>query len=215
MMALQPLSAEPAQLGPNANLGNRPIFPADNPWNEDISSLPVAHNSAALIASIGLGKSLHADFGTEYRGAPNGIPYVVVGGSQKTAEVHFRYADESDKGPYPIPPDAPIEGGPQSQGDRHVLILDRDHWKLFELFHAQPPNSEGAPWVADSGAIFDLTSNKLRRAGWTSADAAGLPILPGLARYEEVMIKMAITHALRFTCGEVVDMGSQSTSSDR
>ena len=110
--------------------------------------------------------------------------------------VSFDYADESDPGPYPIPPDAPIEGGAASTGDRHVLVLDADNELLYELFDA---HKDGAGWRAGSGAVFDLTSNALRPAGWTSADAAGLPILPGLARYDEAVTEGVIDHALRFT----------------
>src|SRR5205807_3416757 len=131
-------------------------------------------NSAALIASIGLNTGLHPDFGTVWDGAPNGIPYVVVSGGQPMVPVTFDYADESDPGPYPIPPDAPIEGGPNSTGDRHVLVIDRDNWKLYELYDAQP-QADGS-WHAGSGAIFNLNSDALRPAGWTSADAAGPPI---------------------------------------
>jgi hypothetical protein len=186
----------PVKLGPGASLGGKRLFPDDNPWNQDISREPVDPNSDNLIASIGKDRPLHPDFGTVYQGAPSGIPYVVVDGSQKKVPVSFRYADESDPGPYPIPPDAPIEGGPNAKGDRHVLVLDRDNWKLYELFNAEP---EQGGWKCSSGAIFDLSSSKLRPAGWTSADAAGLPILPGLVRYDEVVEQKAIKHALRFT----------------
>lgn len=175
------------------------IFPADNPWNRDISRDPVDPNSAALVKSIGLEKPLHPDFGTTYQGMPNGIPFVVIGGNQPRVPVQFQYKDESDPGPYPIPAEAPIEGGPSGKGDRHVLVIDRDAWKLYELFSAHSVDG-GKSWRAGSGAIFDLASNKLRPAGWTSADAAGLPIFPGLVRYDEVMEKKAILHALRFTC---------------
>ncbi|MFB3881639.1 MAG: hypothetical protein ACE149_10265 [Armatimonadota bacterium] len=171
------------------------LFPPDNPWNTDISKLPVHPNSAAFIATIGLDKPLHPDFGTVWQGAPNGIPYVVVRGDQPKVPVVFDYPDESDPGPYPIPDDAPIEGGPESDGDRHILVVDADNCKLYELFHAFKTDDG---WKAGSGAIFDLNSNKLRPLGWTSADAAGLPILPGLARYDEVAAG-AISHALRFT----------------
>jgi hypothetical protein len=183
-------------LGPGASLAGRRPFPADNPWNQDISSAPVDPNSAALIASIGTGTGLHPDFGTVWNGAPIGIPYVVVSGTQARVPVSFDYADESDPGPYPIPPNPPIEGGASSSGDRHVLILDRDNWKLYELFAARP---SGSGWHAGSGAVFDLSSNQLRPAGWTSADAAGLPIFTGLVRYDEVVEQRAIRHALRFT----------------
>ena len=123
----------------------------------------------------------------------------MVPGSQPRVPVSFQYADESDPGPYPIPPDAPIEGGPKGKGDRHVLVLDRDKWRLYELWSAYP-EAGGKRWRAGSGAIFDLNSNRLRPAGWTSADAAGLPVFPGLVRYDEVVQQGAILHALRFTC---------------
>ncbi|MDH7569211.1 MAG: hypothetical protein QHJ73_06460 [Armatimonadota bacterium] len=184
------------QLGPNASLGGKRPFPDDNPWNQDISKEPVDPNSARYIASIGTDAPLHPDFGTVWNGAPNGIPYVVVPGDQKRVPVRFQYAAESDPGPYPIPPDAPIEGGPNGTGDRHILVIDRDHWKLYELFHAFP---EGEGWRAGSGAIFDLNSNALRPPGWTSADAAGLPIFPGLVRYDEVVELGEVRHAFRFT----------------
>jgi hypothetical protein len=162
--------------------GRRP-FPNDNPWNTDISGDTVDPKSSTLIASCG-NRNLHPDFGTVWDGAPNGIPYVVVHSSQARVPVTFDYSDESDPGPYPIPADAPIEGGSNSDGDRHVLVVDVDAWKLYELFDAHPQNV-GASWHAGSGAVFDLGSNALRPAGWTSADAAGLPIFPGLVRYDE------------------------------
>jgi hypothetical protein len=183
-------------LGANASLNERAVFPADNPWNTPVDGDPVDPNSDALIASIGLDTGLHPDFGANWNGGPFGIPYVVVSGGQAGVPVSFDYADESDPGPYPIPADAPIEGGASSSGDRHILVLDRDHWKLYELFAAYP---QGAGWRAGSGAIFDLNSNAVRPAGWTSADAAGLPIFPGLVRYDEVMERKEINHALRFT----------------
>jgi hypothetical protein len=151
-----------------------------------------------LIAAIGLNKGLHPDFGAHYNGGPFGIPYVVVSGSTPGVNVSFDYADESDPGPYPIPRDAPIEGGVSSGGDRHVLVIDRDHWTLYELFAAYPVSGSN-DWTAGSGAIFDLGSNALRPDGWTSADAAGLPIFPGLVRYDEVVEQGVIRHALRFT----------------
>ncbi len=184
------------KLGPNASLGGKRVFPPDNPWNVDVSGMPVDPNSDRLIASIGPDKPLHPDFGTVYQGAPSGIPYVVVPGSQPRTIVRFEYPDESDDGYYPIPADAPIEGGSNSDGDRHVLVIDRDNWKLYELFAAR---KDGPGWKAGSGAIFDLNSNALRAAGWTSADAAGLPIFPGLVRYDEVHEQKAVLHALRFT----------------
>ena len=193
-----PVAAAGVQLGPGASLGGARPFPADNPWNTDISKLPVDPNSANLIASMGLDTGLHPDFGTVWQGAPIGIPYVVVSGQQKKVPVTFRYAAESDPGPYPIPANAPIEGGANATGDRHVLVIDRDNWKLYELFAAYP-QSGGSSWRAAAGAVFDLGSNALRPAGWTSADAAGLPIFPGLVRYDEVFEQQAIRHALRFT----------------
>ena len=175
-------------------LGGCPVFPSDNAWNTDISSAPVHPNSAAYIANIGLGGSgkLHADFGG---GGEYGIPYMIVPPSQPPVPVEFTdYGDESDPGPYPIPLNAPIEGG----SDRHTLALQQGTCKLYELFNAAPV---GGHWEASSGAIWDLTSNALRPPGWTSADAAGLPILPGLARYDEVQSGV-ITHAQRVTVGQ-------------
>jgi hypothetical protein len=173
------------------------VFPADNVWNTPVDTLPVHANSDAYVATIGAGAHVHADFGSgTWDGGPIGIPYVDVPGSQPKVAVTFEYDDESDPGPYPIPPDAPIEGGPDGDGDRHVLVLDRDNCILYEMFYAFP--QPGGSWDAGSGAIFDLSSHALRPAGWTSADAAGLPILPGLVRYEEVAAGK-IRHALRFT----------------
>jgi hypothetical protein len=188
-------------LGPGASLHGKRLFPPDNPWNQDISNSPVDPNSANLIKSIGVDAVLHPDFGTVWNGAPNGIPYIVVAGSQPLLPVSFRsFGGESDPGPYPVPRNAPIEGGPNSTGDRHVLVIDRDRWKLYEMFSAAPANN-GAGWIAGSGAVFDLNSNTLRPEGWTSADAAGLPIFPGLVRYDEVFDQREIKHALRFTVG--------------
>ncbi len=185
-------------LGAGASLNGRRLFPADNAWNANVSQAAVDPASATLIAACGL-RNLHPDFGTVWDGAPIGIPYTVVSGGQARVPVSFDYADESDPGPYPIPPDAPIEGGAGSDGDRHVLVVDRDNWVLYELFDAHPVDG-GKRWTAGSGAIFDLKSNAERPAGWTSADAAGLPILAGLVRYDEVMEQQQIRHALRFTC---------------
>jgi len=173
------------------------VFPGTSPWNQRVDKLPVAPNSARVVAAIGAADTMHADFGSGlWEGGPIGIPVTVVRGTQAKSRVTFEYADESDKGPYPIPANVPIEGGRGSDGDRHALIVDRDRCKLYELFALYP--TSGGGWRAGSGAIFDLRSNKLRPAGWTSADAAGLPILPGLARYEDVA-KGRIDHALRFT----------------
>ncbi len=188
-------NAKPAGATLKTSDGDLEIFPPDNPWNTDISRLPVHRKSQAYLASIGLDKPLHPDFGTVWNGAPSGIPYVVVGKDQPKVPVTFEFPDESDAGPYPIPPDAPIEGGEKSDGDRHVLVIDYHAKKLYEIFSSR---RQGAGWKAGSGAVFDLTSNKLRPAGWTSADAAGLPIFPGLARYDEVE-QGEIRHALRFT----------------
>ena len=174
------------------SLGRR-VFPADNPWNTDVSAEPVDPNSATLIASCGV-RNLHPDFGSIY-----GIPYVLAGSDTPMRPVSFDYADESDPGPYPIPDGAPIEGGPSSTGDRHVLVVDTSAWKLYELFDAHPLNG-GTSWRAGSGAVFDLSSNALRPLYWTSADAAGLPIFPGLVRYDEAVTRGTIDHALRFTC---------------
>jgi hypothetical protein len=174
------------------------IFPKSNQWNQRVDSLPLASNSAAIVRSIGTGKGLHADFGSgTYNGGPIGIPFTTVSRKQHRSKVSFDYADESDKGPYPIPSNVPIEGGRQSGGDRHALIVDRGRCRLYELYSLYPP-SGGHGWTAGSGAIFNLKSNKVRHAGWTSADAAGLPILPGLARYEDLR-HGGIDHALRFT----------------
>jgi len=174
-----------------------PVFPASSPWNQRVDKLPVAPRSARIVASIGVGDNVHADFGSGlWAGGPIGIPITVVRAAQAGSRVTFEYADESDKGLYPIPANVAIEGGRSSDGDRHALIVDRDRCKLYELFALYP--ASGGGWRAGSGAIFDLRSNKLRPAGWTSADAAGLPILPGLARYEDVA-KGRIDHALRFT----------------
>ncbi|MCC6402633.1 MAG: hypothetical protein IT207_01345 [Fimbriimonadaceae bacterium] len=183
-------------LGPNANMrGYRP-FPTDNPWNTRVDTLPVDPASDAIIASIGPDKPFHPDFGADLGGETFGIPYVVVSKDQLKVPMSFEYADESDPGPYPVPADAPIEGGPGSTGDRHILVIDRDSKILYETFSSYPENGG---WRCGSGAKFDLNSNATRPAGWTSADAAGLPIFPGLVRYDEAAIAGKIEHALRFT----------------
>lgn len=179
------------------DLANLMVFPADNPWNQDISGFPVHPNSAAYISTIGMDTGLHPDFGTVWEGAPIGIPYNIVGSNTPRVNVTFDYHDESDPGPYPIPLSPLIEGGPDADGDRHILMVDIAGRKLYELFYAWP-QPDGS-WQAGSGAIFDLTSNALRPPGWTSADAAGLPIFPGLVRYDEVVERGEINHALRFT----------------
>lgn len=180
--------------------GRRP-FPGSNAWNADISAEPVDPNSAALIASCGGGRVLHPDFGTVWNGAPNGIPFIVVHGSQARVPVSFRYASESDPGPYPLPANVPIQGGSDGTGDRHVIVVDWDAWKVYEMFSARTADG-GASWTAGSGALFDLETGALRPDGWTSADAAGLPILPGLVRYDEVKELGAIQHALRMSCDQ-------------
>ena len=176
------------------------IFPAGNIWNTPIDDMPVDENSNAYITTIGLTETLHTDFGSGLlNGAPIGIPYVTVDSSQPLVPVNYTYVDESDPGPFPIPLDAPIEGGPEGEGDRHVIVIDTDNCMLYELFNAEPQVND--EWDADSGAKYDLTSNALRPAGYTSADAAGLPIFPGLVRYDEVEAG-AINHALRFTVSQ-------------
>jgi hypothetical protein len=173
-----------------AAIAGCPLFPASNPWNQRVDDAPVHPRSAAIVRSIGLDDPVHPDFGTHRIG----IPYQVVSRHAKRARVRFRYADESDRGPYPIPRHPRIERG----SDRHLLVVQRGRCRLFELFAAR--RSQGA-WHAGSGAIFNLRSNRLRPRGWTSADAAGLPILPGLVRYDEVA-SGAIHHALRFTVSQ-------------
>jgi hypothetical protein len=174
-----------------------PVFPKSNQWNLPVDKLPVASNSDALVRSIRPDKPVHADFGSgTYGGGPIGIPYTTVSGRQRRVRVHFDYADESDKGPYPVPAGVPIEGGRRSSGDRHAIIVDRTHCRLYELYALYP--TAGGGWRAGSGAIWNLRSNHLRPKTYTSADAAGLPILPGLARYDEAR-HGSIDHALRFT----------------
>lgn len=194
-----------ADLGVGANLNGALAFRADNAWNTDVSAMPVDPRSDALIASIGLERGLHPDFGAGlYDGAPIGIPYVVVDAAQARVPVTFTAnGSESDPGPYPIPPSAPVEGerqgAPGTGGDRHVIVIDRGNNRLYELYRAFP-NGDGS-WRAESGAVFRLDADDVRptaRPGWTSADAAGLPIFPGLVRYEEAA-SGTIRHALRFT----------------
>jgi hypothetical protein len=171
-----------------------PLFPETNVWNKPVAKLPVRSNSQRIVRSIGARLPVHADFGSGlWDGGPIGIPITVVDSSQATSPVDFAYDDESDPGPYPIPNGVAVEGGDASDGDRHAIIVDSDSCTLYELFALYP-----SPWSAGSGAIWSLTSNALRPAGWTSADAAGLPILPGLVRYEEVAAGH-IDHAIRFT----------------
>jgi hypothetical protein len=187
-----------ADLGPGADLHGRRPFPDDDPWNVRVDAAEVDPASDTLIASIGLATHLHPDFGADWDGGPFGIPYTVVDASQRKVDVGFEWPDESDPPPYPIPPDAPIEGGAASTGDRHVLVVDKDAWTLYELFAAYP-RASGGGWDAGSGAFFDLSLHPARPQGWTSADAAGLPIFPGLVRYDEVVGQGEIRHAIRFT----------------
>ncbi|MBV8446287.1 MAG: hypothetical protein JOZ92_10260, partial [Candidatus Dormibacteraeota bacterium] len=172
------------------DIGGCQVFPADNPWNQDISSAPVDPNSATYIARIdSFRQFLHPDFGSN---PSYGIPYVVVPGSQPMVPITFdAYGDESDPGPYPVPLNAPVEAG----SDHHVLVLDSGNCTLYEMYAA---TQQGVGWTCASGAVFHLNSNALRPDGWTSADAAGLPILPGLVTYDEVASGV-ISHALRFT----------------
>jgi hypothetical protein len=173
------------------------MFPANNVWNARIDSLPIDSHSANYIAFIGAGTHLHPDFGANWNGGPFGIPYTTTLITQPSVPITFTWASESDPSPYPIPPNAPIEGGASSTGDRHVLVLQTGSCLLYEMYNSYPQNG-GTSWNTDSGAKFDLNSNTLRPAGWTSADAAGLPMLPGLVRYDEVTAG-AINHAIRFT----------------
>ncbi|HZR82229.1 MAG TPA: hypothetical protein VFD92_14135 [Candidatus Binatia bacterium] len=177
------------------------MFPANNVWNRDVSGLPPHPLSDDYVASIGMSAPLHPDFGGAlYRNAPIGIPYTVVPSIQPLVPISFLYDDESDPGPYPLPPFAPVEGGAKpgvGKGDAHVLVVETGSCTLWEVYAAKS-HVKGASWSAGSGAVFDLTSNALRPAGWTSADAAGLPILPGLVRWDETEAGV-IAHAIRFT----------------
>lgn len=183
--------------GDGDGAGKCRIFPADNAWNLDISRYPVHENSDNYVKSVGLDDTMHPDFGTVWDGAPIGIPYLVVDASTPLTQiVYSAYGDESDPGPFPIPLDAPIEGGPDSDGDRHVIAVDHESCLLYELYSAYPV---GETWEAASGAVYDLSENDDHPEGCTSADAAGLPIFPGLVRYDEVVEQGEINHALRFT----------------
>ena len=208
MLAASPSTA----LGPYPDLGGCPVFPpppaglpANAPslpteaaWNQDVSKAPVARNSAATIAYIDAhgGDHLHPDFGSP---RAYGFPYSVVGAGQRRLPIHYTaYGDESDPGPFPVPKGAPVEGGNRSDGDRHVLVVDRSSCTLYELYRAFFKSSGGSHWNADSGARWDLRSGARRPDSWTSADAAGLPIFPGLLRYDEVAAGR-VTHAVRIT----------------
>ena len=177
-------------------LGNCPVLPADNIWNTPVDQLPVSSNSSTYVTTIGASTGVHADFGSGlWDGGPIGIPFITVPATQTKYPATFDYADESDPGPYAVPLNAPIEGGSASTGDRHAISIDTDHCILYELYSAYP---QSASWQAGSGAIYNLLLNNLRPATWTSADAAGLPIFPGLVRYDEILAG-EIRHALRFT----------------
>ncbi|MGD0198552.1 MAG: hypothetical protein ABSC56_11700 [Solirubrobacteraceae bacterium] len=174
--------------------GGCPVFPANSPWHENITNLPVSPLSTQYVAAIGTSLDLHPDFGHE---RTYGIPYAIVPADQPKVAIHFTaYAGQSNPGPYPIPPDAPVEGGQNASGDRHVIVLQRGTCMLYELWEAHP-NADGS-WDAGSGAVFNLRSDKLRPDGWTSADAAGLSIFAGLIRYDEIK-RGYINHAIRFT----------------
>ena len=199
LLALTPTPAVDTASRPIARAPGCPIFPRDNPWNQRVDGLPVAADSNRVVAAIGAGGSLHPTFGAAlYEGEPVGIPYTTVPGRQRRVRVRFTYRDESNRVRYPIPRGVPVEGGPRSRGDRHAIIVDRDHCRLYELYRLFPPRPGSSVWRAGSGAVWNLRSNRLRPRGWLSADAAGLPILPGLARYEEVR-RGSIDHALRVT----------------
>jgi hypothetical protein len=177
-------------------IGSCPVLPANNIWNTPVDTVPVLANSSTLVSTIGAARGFHADFGAGiWDGGPIGIPFVTVAGTQAKYPASFLYADESDIGPYAVPLNAPIEGGSASTGDRHAIAIDADNCRLYELYRAFPQSSS---WTADSGAIVDLRSNTLRPVGWTSADAAGLPILPGLVTFDE-LLSGEIRHAIRFT----------------
>jgi hypothetical protein len=187
----------PAGALPPAGAPACPSFPADNVWHSDISRLPVHRRSAAWMASTGAStRRLHPDFGTsDDPAAPYGIPYTTVAGTHAKVPIEFDYDDESDKVRYPFGSDTKIEGGRNSGGDMHAIVIDRATCKLYETFYT---TQRGSKWYAGSGAVWDLKSNRLRPAGWTSADAAGLPIYPGLLRRDEVRAGK-IDHAIRFT----------------
>ncbi len=177
--------------GDVARLGGCAMFPADNAWNQRVDTAAIHASSDAWVNSLGPARTLHPDFG-----GPDGVPFTVVPVGQPSVPITFTaYGGESDPGPYPIPLNAPVEGGASSDGDRHVLVVQAGVCKLFELYRAFP---SGGGWKADSGAVFDLNSNALRPEGWTSADAAGLPITAGLVRYEDIA-DGSLRHAIRFT----------------
>jgi hypothetical protein len=196
ILLLAGLACGAAAAHASSGAGGCPLFPPDSIWNTAVDEAPVDANSAAYVATIGATAHVHPDFGTVYQGAPIGIPYIVVPAGQPLVPITFAYATESDPGPYPIPPDPPIEGGALSNGDRHVLIVDAGQCRLYEIYNARP-QTDGS-WRGGSGATWSLESNALRLPTWTSADSAGLPILAGLVLYDEVL-SGEIAHALRFT----------------
>jgi len=174
------------------------VFPDDNYWHADVSDLPVLPQSDAYVRSIGRDTGLKADFGSGlWNGGPIGIPYMLEDGATRRVNVTFQYDDESDPGPYPVRRNPKIEGGPNGDGDRHILAVDTEDCRLYELYDAHKAGGR-RNWRAGSGAIYDLGSNALRPAGWTSADAAGLPVFPGLVRRAEAR-SGTIDHAIRFT----------------
>lgn len=194
-LVLAPIVLSRPQAAP-PTIASCPVLPADNIWNVPVDQLSVDTNSATYVNAMGAASKAHADFGSgTWEGFSIGIPYTTVPGNQPKFTVDFWWPDESDAGPYPIPPNVPIEGDPNGNGDRHILIVDRDNCKLYELYAAHQASGQ---WSAGSGAIFELNSNTLRQDTWTSADAAGLPILPGLVRYDEAA-SGEINHAIRFT----------------
>jgi hypothetical protein len=183
-------------LGVNADLHGKPVFPKDNPWNQRVDKSPVDPMSDLIIARMGVSLPLQVDFGSNRGGTPFGLAYVIVPDSQPKVPVYFDNTQQSDSGPYPIPLDAPIEGGQSATGERHVLVIDRDDWRLYEVDKAY---LESGGWSGHCGATFDLLSDELRPEGWEAADESGLPIFPGLVRYDEAGTRGEIDHALRFT----------------
>jgi hypothetical protein len=188
--------ANVVQLGLNASLGGKRLFPDDNAWNQDISQAPRDPNSERYIASLGADTPLRANFGTFDGPNPIGVAYYVVGSDHPRTKVRFSNPSESDPGAYPLPPAELMRVAPRDVPVFPLMVLDRDRWKLYEL---DTPRSEAGRWQASSGAVFDLKSNALRPAGWTSADGAGLPVFAGLVRHDEAVEQGAIRHALRFS----------------
>ena len=192
--AASALASSPVQDRLGRGTGGCPVFPASSAWHEKVANLPLSPLSSQYVASIGASTDLHPDFGHE---RSYGIPYTIVPADQPKVKVHFTaYGDQSDPGPYPIPPGAPVEGGQNASGDRHVIVLQKGTCMLYELWDAHP-NADGS-WDAGSGAVFNLRADKLRPNGWTSADATGLSIFAGLIRYDEIK-RGQINHAIRFT----------------